>query len=74
MRAAVVSTPGTIRIESLPDPTPGPGEIVVGPGAVGICGTDPHIIDGHSRRRPIRWSQVMNSPVRSSPSAAMSGM
>lgn len=47
MRAAVVSTPGTISIESLPDPTPEPGEIVVGPRAVGICGTDLHVIDGH---------------------------
>jgi 2-desacetyl-2-hydroxyethyl bacteriochlorophyllide A dehydrogenase len=46
MRAAVVSTPGTISIEMLPDPTPGPGDIVVAPGAVGICGTDLHIIDG----------------------------
>jgi NADPH2:quinone reductase len=46
MRAAVVTTPGSISIETLPDPTPGPGEIVVGPRAVGICGTDLHIIDG----------------------------
>lgn len=46
MRAAVVSTPGTISVETLPDPSPGPGEIVVAPGAVGICGTDLHIIDG----------------------------
>jgi 2-desacetyl-2-hydroxyethyl bacteriochlorophyllide A dehydrogenase len=46
MRAAVVTTPGSIRIETLPDPAPGPGEIVVAPRAVGICGTDLHIIDG----------------------------
>jgi 2-desacetyl-2-hydroxyethyl bacteriochlorophyllide A dehydrogenase len=46
MRAAVVTTPGSISIETLPDPTPGPGEIVVAPRAVGICGTDLHIIDG----------------------------
>lgn len=46
MRAAVVSTPGTISIETMPDPRPGPGEIVVAPGAVGVCGTDLHIIDG----------------------------
>lgn len=46
MRAAVVSTPGTISVETLPDPTPGPGEIIVAPRAVGICGTDLHIIDG----------------------------
>src|SRR5450756_2380405 len=46
MRAAVVTTPGTIAVHELPDPTPGPGEIVVAPRAVGICGTDLHIIDG----------------------------
>lgn len=46
MRAAVVTTPGSISIETLPDPTPGPGEIIVAPRAVGICGTDLHIIDG----------------------------
>jgi 2-desacetyl-2-hydroxyethyl bacteriochlorophyllide A dehydrogenase len=46
MRAAVVITPGTIAIQDLPDPTPGPGEILVAPRAVGICGTDLHIIDG----------------------------
>ena len=46
MRAAVVTTPGTIAVQELPDPTPGPGEIVVAPRAVGICGTDLHIIDG----------------------------
>jgi 2-desacetyl-2-hydroxyethyl bacteriochlorophyllide A dehydrogenase len=44
--AAVITTPGSISIETLPDPTPGPGDIVVAPRAVGICGTDLHIIDG----------------------------
>jgi NADPH2:quinone reductase len=34
-------------VESVPDPTPGLGEIIVAPQAVGICGTDLHIIDGH---------------------------
>ncbi|MDX6430856.1 MAG: hypothetical protein QOE54_3222 [Streptosporangiaceae bacterium] len=46
MQAAVVTTPGSISIETLPDPVPGPGEIVLAPRAVGICGTDLHIIDG----------------------------
>ena len=46
MKAAVVTTPGTIAIEELPDPRPGPAEVVVKPAAVGICGTDLHIMDG----------------------------
>lgn len=46
MRAAVVVTPGTIEIAEVPDPSPGPLEVVVRPAAVGICGTDLHIMDG----------------------------
>ncbi|MFI7539887.1 zinc-dependent alcohol dehydrogenase family protein [Actinoplanes sp. NPDC049599] len=46
MKAAVVVTPGTISVETVPDPTPGPYDVVVKPAAVGICGTDLHIMDG----------------------------
>ncbi|MCO8273473.1 zinc-dependent alcohol dehydrogenase family protein [Actinoplanes sp. TRM 88003] len=46
MRAAVVVTPGTIAVEQVPDPTPGPTDVVVKPAATGICGTDLHIMDG----------------------------
>jgi 2-desacetyl-2-hydroxyethyl bacteriochlorophyllide A dehydrogenase len=46
VRAAVVVTPGTIAIEDVPEPTPGPTDVVVKPAAVGICGTDLHIMDG----------------------------
>jgi 2-desacetyl-2-hydroxyethyl bacteriochlorophyllide A dehydrogenase len=46
VKAAVVVTPGTLEIQDLPDPTPGPTDVVVEPAAVGICGTDLHIMDG----------------------------
>jgi 2-desacetyl-2-hydroxyethyl bacteriochlorophyllide A dehydrogenase len=46
VRAAVVVTPGKISIEEVPDPTPGPTDVVVKPAATGICGTDLHIMDG----------------------------
>jgi 2-desacetyl-2-hydroxyethyl bacteriochlorophyllide A dehydrogenase len=46
VKAAVVVTPGTLSVESVPDPVPGPLEVVVRPAAVGICGTDLHIMDG----------------------------
>jgi 2-desacetyl-2-hydroxyethyl bacteriochlorophyllide A dehydrogenase len=46
VRAAVVVTPGTLEIQDVPDPTPGPTDVVVKPAAVGICGTDLHIMDG----------------------------
>jgi 2-desacetyl-2-hydroxyethyl bacteriochlorophyllide A dehydrogenase len=40
------ATPGIIAIEEVPDPVPGPAEVVVKPAAAGICGTDLHIMDG----------------------------
>jgi 2-desacetyl-2-hydroxyethyl bacteriochlorophyllide A dehydrogenase len=46
VKAAVVVTPGTIAIEEVPDPAPGPLDVVVKPASVGICGTDLHIMDG----------------------------
>ncbi|MEV6637683.1 zinc-dependent alcohol dehydrogenase family protein [Actinoplanes sp. NPDC051470] len=46
MKAAVVVTPGTIEIQQVPDPAPGPTDVVVKPAAAGICGTDLHIMQG----------------------------
>jgi 2-desacetyl-2-hydroxyethyl bacteriochlorophyllide A dehydrogenase len=46
VKAAVVLTPGEIAVEEVPDPVPGPAEVVVRPAAVGICGTGLHIMDG----------------------------
>jgi 2-desacetyl-2-hydroxyethyl bacteriochlorophyllide A dehydrogenase len=41
-----VVTPGTLAIQDIPEPTPGRTDVVVKPAAVGICGTDLHIMDG----------------------------
>lgn len=46
MKAAVVSRPGAISIENIPDPSPRPGEVVIKIEASGICGTDVHIFKG----------------------------
>lgn len=46
MRAAVVDGPGQVEVRSVPDPVPGPGEVLVRVGACGLCGTDVHIADG----------------------------
>jgi 2-desacetyl-2-hydroxyethyl bacteriochlorophyllide A dehydrogenase len=46
MRAAVVKSIGEITIETVDDPTPGPGEVVVEVAACGLCGTDLHILQG----------------------------
>ncbi|MBL1068803.1 zinc-dependent alcohol dehydrogenase family protein [Streptomyces sp. 7-21] len=46
MKAAVIESPGTITLTSLPDPAPGPREVVVRVAACGLCGTDLHILQG----------------------------
>jgi len=42
MRAAVMRG-SAIGIEHLPDPAPGPGQLLVAPHATGICGSDLHL-------------------------------
>jgi 2-desacetyl-2-hydroxyethyl bacteriochlorophyllide A dehydrogenase len=46
VKAAVIVTPGEIAIGTVPDPTPGPRDVVVSVAGCGICGTDLHIMDG----------------------------
>jgi 2-desacetyl-2-hydroxyethyl bacteriochlorophyllide A dehydrogenase len=46
MRAIVLDRPGSFRVAEVPDPTPGPGQIVVKVDCCGVCGTDLHIMDG----------------------------
>jgi 2-desacetyl-2-hydroxyethyl bacteriochlorophyllide A dehydrogenase len=53
VKAVVVTAPGTIAVETLDDPAPGPHDVVVAVAACGICGTDLHILDGEHGRLPI---------------------
>jgi D-arabinose 1-dehydrogenase-like Zn-dependent alcohol dehydrogenase len=46
MRAVVLDQPGGVRIAQVPDPVPGPGQVLVRVECCGICGTDLHILDG----------------------------
>jgi L-gulonate 5-dehydrogenase len=47
VRAAVTERRATIRLVDVPDPgVPGPGEVVVRPEAVGLCGSDFHYFTG----------------------------
>jgi 2-desacetyl-2-hydroxyethyl bacteriochlorophyllide A dehydrogenase len=46
VKAAVIVTPGQISIEKVPDPAPGPRDVVVRVAGCGICGTDLHIMEG----------------------------
>lgn len=46
MRAVVIEQPDTVKVSTVDDPAPGPGQVVVQVAACGICGTDIHIVDG----------------------------
>lgn len=53
MKAAVFKGVGIpLAIEERPDPVPGPGEIVLRVGRVGVCGTDIHMTSGHGQQAP----------------------
>jgi (R,R)-butanediol dehydrogenase/meso-butanediol dehydrogenase/diacetyl reductase len=53
MRAAVFIKPGQpLEIRDLPDPTPGPDEVVLRIERCGICGTDLHYTEDHADTFP----------------------
>jgi 2-desacetyl-2-hydroxyethyl bacteriochlorophyllide A dehydrogenase len=51
MRALIYDGPRSLRVDELPRPTPGAGEVAVRVGAVGICGSDVHGYTGANKRR-----------------------
>ncbi|MEV7085226.1 zinc-dependent alcohol dehydrogenase family protein [Streptomyces sp. NPDC093085] len=46
MRAAIVEAVGKVSVTTVPDPTPGPRDVVVSVASCGLCGTDLHILQG----------------------------
>ena len=51
MKAAVLSSPGKVsqrplEIREIPQPHPGPGQVLLGVRACGVCRTDLHIVEG----------------------------
>lgn len=46
MRAALLVRPGVIVVDEVADPTPGPDDVVVGVGGVGLCGSDVSVFRG----------------------------
>ena len=46
MRAVVFAAEGELTVAERPEPVPGPREVVIETAAVGICGTDTHVLDG----------------------------
>lgn len=54
MRAAVLYTPGDIRLEEVAKPVPGPGEVLLRVAAVGVCGSDlPRMLIKGAHKMPI---------------------
>ncbi len=46
MKAAVIESVGRAVVTEVPDPAPGPRDVVVEVAACGLCGTDLHILQG----------------------------
>lgn len=51
MKALVYTAPNKVEMQEMPEPTAGPGEVILRVGATGICGSDVHGFLGHSPRR-----------------------
>ncbi|MBV9791593.1 MAG: galactitol-1-phosphate 5-dehydrogenase [Chloroflexi bacterium] len=51
MRALMYEGPWQMPLRELPEPSPGPGEVVVAVQAAGICGSDVHGFTGSTGRR-----------------------
>jgi len=47
MKAALLEDVGKLVVENIPDPEVPPHEVLIGVRAVGVCGTDLHIYQGH---------------------------
>jgi L-iditol 2-dehydrogenase len=51
MKACVFHGPGDIRLESVPDPRPGPGELLLRMEATGLCHSDIRVYKGEKKAR-----------------------
>jgi D-arabinose 1-dehydrogenase-like Zn-dependent alcohol dehydrogenase len=45
MKAARVQADGSLVVSEVPEPEPGPGDVIVKVAYCGICGTDLHMLD-----------------------------
>ena len=58
MRALVVDRPGESAVRQVPEPAPGPGEVLVEVAAAGICGSDLELLDGRRPAAYVRYPVV----------------
>lgn len=49
MKAAVIQSPGVIRVENVADPKPGVGEVLLKVEACALCGTDQRVLKGEKK-------------------------
>lgn len=55
MRAALLVEPGSVVIGEVPDPEPGPGEVRISVGGVGLCGSDVSVFSGRWTAPSYPW-------------------
>jgi L-iditol 2-dehydrogenase len=58
-RALIVAAPGQVSLEQQARPVPGPGEVLIRPAAVGLCGTDLDILAGRIDPAYVRYPLVL---------------
>lgn len=46
MRQAIMTSPGHIEFHDIPEPSPGPGEVLIRIKRIGVCGSDVHVWHG----------------------------
>jgi D-arabinose 1-dehydrogenase-like Zn-dependent alcohol dehydrogenase len=55
VKAIVIERPDELAMRELPDPSPGPDDVVIASAAVGICRTDVHILHGEMPKATVRY-------------------
>ena len=73
MRAVVLKEAGDLAVRSVPEPSPGPGEVLVEVAWCGICGTDRSIYHGAygGRRLPLTLGHEFAGRVADDPTGTM---
>lgn len=55
MKAALLLEPGRLEIDDVADPEPGPGEVAIAVGGVGLCGSDASVFSGKWKAPTYPW-------------------